>query len=223
MTTGSPAQPIVTDRAPGLAGARGACRAGARRAPALAVRQRPLARRALRGRGRRPVPRLLEEPHHRRDGPSPRGSGRRVRTARAHRGDVPRRDESTRRKSARCSMSRFARRGTQSIVLDGDERRAARARGARSDGHVRRPGPGWPLARAHRPARAHRHQYRDRRLRSRSGHGLRGAEALQRARPRPSASSRTWTAPTSPRRRAISIPPRPCSSSRPRRSPRSRR
>ena len=71
----------------------------------------------------------------------------------------------------------------ESIVLDGDDVVPARARGARSDGRVRRSGPGRPLAWAHRPARAHGHQYRDRRLRSRPGHGLRGAEALQRAGP----------------------------------------
>ena len=61
------------------------------------------------------------------------------------------------------------------------QRRAPGARGARSDGGVFEPGAHRGLAGPHRPARAHRHQHRDRRIRSRPGHGLRGAEALQRA------------------------------------------
>ena len=182
VTTNASTEPSSLTTLPAWRALDGARRADARRAPALAVRQRPLARRAPRRRSRRPVPRLLEEPHHRRDASSPRGSGRGVRTARTHRRDVPRREDQHDggSRGAPRRASRAARRVDRPRRR---QRRAARARGARSDGGVRRPGPGRPLARAHGPARAHRHQYRDRRLRSRSGHGLRGAEALQRAGP----------------------------------------
>ena len=70
----------------------------------------PVARRALRGRSRRPLPRLLEESHHRRNGPSARAARGAVRPARTHRGDVPRREDQHRPKSARCCMWRCARR-----------------------------------------------------------------------------------------------------------------
>ena len=55
------------------------------------------------------------------------------------------------------------------------------------------------------------------------GHGLRGAAPVRRPRASPCASSRTSTPPTSPRPRTTSTRPRRCSSSPPRRSPRSRR
>ena len=53
--------------APGLEGARGAPPEGRGPAPAGALRGGPGARRAAHARGRRPLPRLLEEPRHRRD------------------------------------------------------------------------------------------------------------------------------------------------------------
>ena len=97
-------------------------------------------------------------------------------------------------------------------------RRARRARGARPDGGVRRPGPLGALD-----------GHTGRRIRNVVNIGIGGSdlgpvmayEALRyysRPRPRPSASSRTSTAPTSSRRRTTSTPPRRCSSSARRRS-----
>ena len=102
-------------------------------------------------------------------------------------------------------------------------RRAGRPRGARPDARVRRRGPLGSVARAHRPADPGRRQHRHRRLGPRPCDGLRGAAALQPSASSRFASSPTWTAPTSPRRRATSTRPRPCSSSPRRRSRRSRR
>ena len=129
------------------------------------------------------VPRLLEEPHHRRrrsdllahlaERAACASGSRRCSAAR----------RSTRPKSAPCSTSRFVRRAATSIVLDGDDVVPHVHEVLDRMARVRRPGPGRPLARAHRPAHSHRHQYRHRRLRSRPGHGLRGAQALQRAGP----------------------------------------
>ena len=104
-----PPRPLT---APGLAGADEQHRAESRDvAPARAVRRGPRARRALHGGGRRAVPRLLEEP---------RSPTRRIallvqlaeesRAARAHRGDVPRREDQRQRRSAPCSTSRCAAR-----------------------------------------------------------------------------------------------------------------
>ena len=68
--------------------------------------------------------------------------------------------------------------------LDPRRRRERGARGPRrsgQDGRLRRPRPQRRLEGPYRQADPQCHQHRHRRLRPRPGHGLRGAEALQRA------------------------------------------
>ena len=60
-------------------------------------------------------------------------------------------------------------------------RRAPRPRRARPDGRLRPPGPHRRVAGPHRPGHPQRGQHRHRRLRPGPGHGLRGAQGLQRA------------------------------------------
>ena len=104
-------------------------------------------------RGRGPLSRLLEEPRQRRDAALLVDARRRLRRARAHRGDVSRRRRSTRPRSARCCTSRCAR------------RRAARSWSTAPTSSPRctacstawAPSPSGsqrPLARPHRPARS---------------------------------------------------------------------
>ena len=99
----------------------------------------------------------------------------RVRPARAHRRDVPRRQDQRHRKIAPCCTSRCARRAGASIVRRRRERRAARPRGARQDGRVLQPRPQRRVEGPYRQAHPQRDQHRHRRLRPRSGDGLRGA------------------------------------------------
>ena len=63
-------------RAPGLGGARAPPRRDRPAPPARAVRRRPRPRRAADRRGRRALPRLLQEPGHRRDAGAARRAGR---------------------------------------------------------------------------------------------------------------------------------------------------
>ena len=89
---------------------------------------------------------------------------------------------STSRRSGPFCTSPCARRRDESIIVDGEDvvpevhavldRMAAFAERVRSGA----------VEGLHGKAHPQRHQHRDRRLRPRSGHGLRGAEALQRAR-----------------------------------------
>ena len=103
------------------------------------------------------------------------------------------------------------------------ERRARGPRRPRQDGGLLRPRPQRRLEGPHRQAHPQRHQHRHRRLRPRAGHGLRGAQALQR--PRPDVPLRLQRRRHRLRRgrAATSTRPRRCSSSPPRRSPRWRR
>ena len=101
--------------------------AGAARAPGRDARRHAVAtlRRGsdaghapdARGRGR--LPRLLEEPRHRRDAALAAAARRGVGPARAHRRDVPRRQASTSPRIARCCTWRCARPKGASIVVDG--------------------------------------------------------------------------------------------------------
>ena len=112
---------------------------------------------------------------------------------------------------------------TQPILVDGAGRGAGRARGARPDGGLLRPSPRRRAGSATRASGSERRQHRDRRLGPRAGDGLHGPAALRRPRASRSGSSRTSTAPTSPRPSTTSTRPRRCSSSPPRPSPRRRR
>ena len=139
-----------------------------RGASARAVRRRPGRGERLVARGRRPLPRLLEEPRHRRDAGAARRARRRARPARAHRGDVPRRRDQ-RHREARGAARRAAR-AAQARALDRRRRRrrGRGARGARPHGRLRRRGAQRPLARPHRQAHPQRRQHRHRRLRPRA-------------------------------------------------------
>ena len=111
----------ITHPAPGLEGAAGAPRAGQGSPPARAVRRDPAARRADDRRGRRPVPRLLQEPRHRRDAArccsrwptTPAWPSGATRCSAARRSTSPR--------TARCCTSRCGPRAARSIVVDGDD------------------------------------------------------------------------------------------------------
>ncbi len=156
-------------------------------------------------RGRRPLPRLLEEPRHRRDAAPARRARRRVRAARAHRGRCSAASRSTSPNSARSLhvALRMPKGDRSSSTASTSWPRCT----ACSTAWPRSPsGPQRPLARPHRPAHPQRRQHRHRRLRPRPGDGVRGAAPLQRPRADAAASSPTSTAPTSPRRRATSTP-----------------
>ena len=177
-------QPARLTRAAGVEGAAGASRTDPRCPPAHALRRGPAPRRALRGRGRRSLPRLLEASHHRRDpavAPAPGGGVRAARSA-STRCSAARRSTSPR--SAPClHVALRARRASSSIVLDGENvvpkvhevlermERFSRTRARRL------------VEGAHRQAHPQRHQHRHRRLRPGAGDGLRGAAPLQRSQP----------------------------------------
>ena len=150
--------------------------------PARDVRRGSKARRAPRGRGRRPLLRLFQASRDRRDYPPAARAGRRGGTPRTHRRDVPRRQDQRHREARRaayraaCPARRFDRRRRR-------RRRAQGPRGARSHGGFFRAHPRRFMERPHRQAHPQRHQCRHRRLRPRSGHGLRGAAPLQRSQP----------------------------------------
>ena len=186
--------------------------------------ERPRPGRAAGRRGGGPLPRLLEEPRHRRDDAAAGRPGRGVRPAPSARGDVPRRADQRLRGPGRAPRRAADADGTRS--LDGGRRATWSPRCTRCSTGWRRSPTGSAAATwtgPHRQADPQRRQHRHRRLGPRPGDGLRGAAPLQRPRAAPSGSSPTSTAPTSPRRPATSTPPRRCSSSPRRRSPRWRR
>ena len=148
-------------------------------APAPAVRRRPGRGERLAARGGRPLPRLLEEPHHRRDAAAAAAAGRGVRPARAHRRDVPRREDQRHREPRRAAR-RAARAARRVDRRRRRERRARGARGARPHGRLRRPRAQRRVEGPHRQAHPQRRQHRHRRLGPRPGDGLRGAAPLQR-------------------------------------------
>ena len=177
----------------------------------------------LTARGRGPLPRLLEEPRHRRDAAAaarswPRSAGLRERIDAMFRGEKINVTENR-------AVLHVALRAPQgaSIVVDGEdvvpEVHAVLDRMADFADRVR--SGDWK-------------GHTGKRIRNVVNIGIGGSDLgpvmayealapLQRARPDASASSRTSTAPTSPRPRATSTRPRRCSSSRRRPSPRSRR
>src|SRR5882762_8983041 len=148
-------------------------------APALCGR--PHTRRAHDGGGRGPLPRLLEESHHRRDARAAPAAGGGIGSASTDRRDVPGRTDQRHR-----GPSGVARRPARAPRDLDRARRGERGgpgpRGARPDDRVRESGPERRVDGAHRKAHPQRRQYRHRRLRPRAGDGLRGAEALQRSR-----------------------------------------
>ena len=171
--------------------------------PARALRGRPEQRNAPHRRGGRPLPRLLEASRHRRDGRAPRRARGRGRAARPDRGDVPRRPDQRHRGPLRpahgAAPPARARRSSSTAATSsprctrcstGWRAFSDRVRSGEWKGHTGKTDP-------------QRGQHRHRRLRSRPGDGVRGAPPLRPARPRRFASSRTWTAPTSPRQRTI--------------------
>ena len=185
------------------------------------VRTGSAARPAHDRRGRRPVSRLLQEPSHRRDAVPAAPTGRGIGPGAAHPGHVQRREDQHHRKPRRAARG-AARAQRPDHPGRWQERRAGSARGARQDDRLRQPRAQRRVERPHRQAHSQRGQHRHRRLRPRSGDGLRGAQALQRPR---------HDLPVCLQRRrhrfrrsgaAISIPRRRCSSSPPRPSPRSK-
>ena len=145
------------------------------------VRGRPHAWRAFDPRGYRALFRLLKEPHHRRDHEAARRSRAAERVCGSASMPCSAATRSTSPKSARAArgVARPAR--VPSILVDGQnvvpevhavlDRMAAFSNRVRSG---RMEGP-------HRQTHPQRGQYRHRRLRPRSGDGLRSAAALQRA------------------------------------------
>ena len=117
---------------------------------------------------RRPVPRLLQEPadRARRSGCSwrwPSGPG----CASAPRRCSPASTSTPPRTAPSCT-SRCATRRRSGLEVDGQDVAARRARGARPDGRLRRPGARRRVDRAHRRAHPRRRQHRHRRLRPRA-------------------------------------------------------
>ena len=121
----------------------------ARPPPARPLRRRPGARRAPDGRGRRPLPRLLEEPRHRRDAAPARRPRRGVgaRRARSRRCSAARRSTSPRTApccTSRCGAARGARSSSTATnvvpevheVLDRMAAFADRVRGGEWKGHT---------------------------------------------------------------------------------------
>ena len=144
--------------------------------------------------GRRPLPRLLEEPRHRRDARACSSRSPRSRAARADATRCSAASASTSPRTAPCSTSRCGCRAsarssstartsspTSTSCSTGWRAFSDRIRSGRVEG-------------PHRQADPQRRQHRHRRLRPRARDGLRGAPRLQAPRPRRSASSRTSTA-----------------------------
>ena len=144
----------------------------------------PARGRAARGRGRRPLPRLLEEPDHGRDARAARCSSPRSPAWPSGSRRCSAASGSTSPRTAPSSTSRCACPRATSLVVDGRRRRR---RGARRCSTAWPPSPSasapatW--TRAHGQADPERRQHRHRRLRSRAGDGLRGAALLHAARP----------------------------------------
>ena len=130
-----------------------------------------------------PLPRLLQEPHHRRDAEAPGAAGRGIGPARADRRHVPRRARSTSPRTAPCCTSRCApRRGSRSSST-------ARTSCPRSTPSSTR----WPTSPSGSAAATWK-GHTGKRIRNvvnigiggsdlGPGDGLRGAAALQRPRP----------------------------------------
>ena len=190
---------------------------------ARAVRRRSRSRGAPRRRGRRLVPRLLEEPRHRRDAPAARRPRPRVHGAGASRRDV------RRRARERLGGPRRAARGAAHAEGRVARRRRDRRRGRGPRGSSTQMADFCDRVRsgaldgAHRRADPRRREHRDRGLGPRARSWPTRRCAPTRRASSPSASSRTSTRRTSPRRSATSTRRRRCSSSPPRPSGRSRR
>ena len=198
--------------------------ASRKHAPARPVRRGRDARHAPDAGGRRPLPRLLEEPRHRQDAEAARRARRGLRRCADRIAAMFRGDRiNTTENRAVLHVALRAPRG-EKILARRPRRGARRARGARPHGRVRRPGAQRHVARPS-PASASATSINI---------GIGGSdlgpvmayEALRHyshARPRLAASSPTSTPPTWPRPRASSTRPRRCSSCRRRRSRRWRR
>ena len=117
-----------------------------------------------------------------RNAPAARAAGRGIGPARADRRHVRRRAINVSENRAVLHVALRAPRGA-SMLVDGRERGAAGACGARPDERLRRARAQRRLERPHRPADQQCRQHRDRRVGSGTRHGVRGAQALQRARP----------------------------------------
>ena len=145
-----------------------------------AVRRRSGARHAPDRGGRGAVPRLLQEPRHRRDAAPARRARRAVRPARAHRRDVLRRahqrHRGPRRAARRAARAARTPRSWSTATDVVPEVHAVLDRMAR----VRRRRPQRRVDGPHRAAHPQRRQHRHRRLRPRARDGLRGAAPLQR-------------------------------------------
>ncbi len=178
--------------------------------------------RALRRRGGRSLPRLLQEPPDRRDAAPPGGPGRGGRPAGPHRGDVPRRPHQHDRRPAGPPRG-AAGSGGQPHPRRRSRRRAGRPCRPPADGRLQRSRPVGGVGRRDGPADPLDRQHRHRRVGPRAGDGPRRAPLVRRPATSRSASSPTSTARTSSRRPATSTRRRPCSSSAARRSRRSRR
>src|SRR5436190_3662726 len=167
------------------AGVEDARRARPRRPAAAsprAVRERPGARRPADPRGRRRLSRLFEEPADEGHGAAARPPRGGLRPAPAHRRHVRRREDQRDREPRRAA--RRAAGAARRLVHRG--RRERRPEGpcrARSDDGVRRSRARRRLDGPHRQTDPQRRQYRHRRFRPRAGHGLRGAQVLQRPPP----------------------------------------
>ena len=90
----------------------------AQSASARALRRRSPARRAPDRRSRRSLPRLLEEPRHRRDDAAAAAAGRGMRPARAHRRDVQRREDQ-RDRATRGAHVALRAPASERILVDG--------------------------------------------------------------------------------------------------------
>ena len=124
------------------------------------------------GRGRRPLPRLLQAPHHRRDASPAARARRAVGLRRAHRRRCSLASASTSRRIAPSCTSPCACRASASLMLDGvdvvEQVHAVLDRMAVFSEQVR----SGDWTRPHRPADPQRRQHRHRRLGSRPGDGL---------------------------------------------------
>ena len=131
----------------------------------------------LTARSHRALPRLLEEPGHRRDAATAHPARRGVGASRAHREDVHRRAHQRLREPVGA-----ARRApdAEGHVADGrrGRRRGAGARGARPHERVLRPGAVGRLEGPHRQAHQERREHRHRWVRPRARDGVRGAPSL---------------------------------------------
>ena len=106
--------------APGLGVAEEASPEDQARPPAPALRRRSRARRAAGGRGRRALPRLFQEPDHRRDAALAAPARRASRACASASTPCSAATRSTSPRSARCCTSRCARRAAHRSCVDGE-------------------------------------------------------------------------------------------------------